>query len=93
MQSIPLLAAFSNPTIATVVGIAVAIMIAAYFAIRFWLISARSSTIKGIPTPNLDRRNRHALEHMTDETLDDSEAERQDEDPPDDLKAAAPKSN
>ena len=70
--------------LAIILGVGVGILAAAYFVIKFWLMSARNST-KGIPTPNLDRLNRRALERMNDgvEVEEDDEA-------PEELKAVVP---
>ena len=86
MQANQLLAAVENQTLAIVLGVAIAILAAAYFGVRFWLMSVRSST-KGIPTPNIDRLNRRALERMNSEN---GEEEEEDEEPPEGLKAVVP---
>ena len=86
MQMIQLLAAIDSQTWAVVAGGAVGVMVMIFFGVRFWLTSSRSSA-KGIPTPNIDRLNRRALEHMNDENFEEDD----DEEPPDALKAVVPK--
>jgi hypothetical protein len=68
------------------IAVAVAVLGAAWFGLRFWLASTRPSDIKDIQTPTIDRLNRQALERMggAGEEPDD------DDEPPEDLKRIVP---
>jgi len=85
VQSAPPEPLISSQALAIISGVAVGIMAAGYFYVRFWLASARGST-QGIPTPNLDRLNRRALERMNNGV-----EEEEDDEPPEELKAVVPK--
>ncbi|MCL2640868.1 MAG: hypothetical protein FWD53_08495 [Phycisphaerales bacterium] len=81
------LLAVSHQTLAIVFGVGFGLMIVIYLALRFWFVPSRSSA-KHIPTPNLDRLGRRALERMHDENADEED---EDEDSPEDLKDVVPK--
>ena len=44
----------------------VALLLLAWFAVRWWIAVTRQPRIKDIPTPHLDRLNEQALEMMHD---------------------------
>jgi hypothetical protein len=71
-----------STTFMVVVGVAVAVMGAMWFGVRFWLASTRPVDIKDVQTPALDRLNRQALERAT--VVDDAEEEDADVDMGDD---------
>ncbi len=75
-MSHPILATSDLSPMVIVAIVGVAILGAAYFAVRFWLVSTRPPNIKDVQTPNLDRINRDALAHLgdEDEEEDDDEA-------------------
>jgi hypothetical protein len=76
-----------------VLGVGLATLAVVYFGIRYWLVATRPPAIPDVHTPNVDRLNRSALEHMAEETLEEDEAETaalQDEEPPEDLKVVVP---
>jgi hypothetical protein len=78
---------------AGILGVALAALVMVYFGVRYWLVSTRDAAIGDVKTPNVDRLNKNALEHMAEETLEQDEAETEaleDEEPPEDLKAIVP---
>jgi len=84
---------FDNTTIGIIAGVGVGTLGVAYFGLKFWLVSTRPPNLQDVKTPNVDRLNRSALEHMAEETVEQDEAETaalQDEDAPDDLKGIIP---
>jgi hypothetical protein len=78
---------------AVVAASAVAVLIFAWFGLRYWLAITRPVAIKEVHTPTIDRMNSDALDHMVGETVEDAEAHLQakmEEQAPDDLLAIVP---
>ena len=69
--------------------VAVAVLGAVWFGVRFWLASTRPADIKDVQTPALDRLNRRALERAAverdDAEEDEDEVEFDDEDGDDEV--------
>ena len=85
--------AMDDPTLIVIVVVGIGLLGVIYFGVRFWLVSTRPPQIPDVPTPNIERRNRQALEHMAEETAEEDEAETramENEDSPADLKAVIP---
>src|SRR3954469_9328022 len=93
-----------SPTLIVVAAVAIAVMGAVWFGIKFWLASTRPANIEDVHTPALDRLNRAALEgggdDEDDEDLeeeeelgaedDDEESDEPDDDAPRGLKDVVP---
>ncbi len=83
------LAALSQQLTAEIVGVGVAVLALTWFALRYWIATTQEPHIKDIPTPNVDRLNSEALEHM-DQDPEVQAALSDNEPAPSDLLASLP---
>src|SRR5512146_1731765 len=75
-----------GPTLLVAAIVAVAVLGVLYFLLRYWFVSTRAPKIPDVATPNIDRRNRQALERMAGLAPEADE----EEEAPADLKAVVP---
>jgi hypothetical protein len=76
-----------------VIAALIAAVVFGWFGLRYWLAVTRPAAIKEIETPNINRMNAAALDHMVGESAEEAEAELEamrHETAPDDLLAAIP---
>ena len=64
-----------SSTLLVVAVVAIAVMGAVWFGIKFWLTSTRPANIRDVSTPALDRLNRAALEGTIPPEEDEEENE------------------
>jgi hypothetical protein len=68
-----------SSTLLVVAAVAIAIMGAVWFGLRFWIASTRPADIKEVDTPTIDRLNREALERGRGDEDDEGEENEEDE--------------
>ena len=69
-----------SSTLLVVAVVAIAVMGAVWFGIKFWLTSTRPANIRDVSTPALDRLNRAALEGTIPPEEQEEEEEELEED-------------
>jgi hypothetical protein len=73
-----------SSTLLVVAAVAIAVMGAVWFGLRFWLASTRPADIEEVDTPTIDRLNREALERGSGEEEGDDEEDEDNGEPSDD---------